>query len=154
VNPGLAAAKTDMNELSQWLDMLGAPLASIREKYARLRGHLESASSYGSLTGVVELSNREGLFYFKEDRLILIHIHSKPFLARLNGKTLLADLGSPAADLPSRAGKGFSQYVFPERGIAFSSDSAGQVAFVEVFQPMPLDLYLAQIYIDPGPFVR
>ncbi len=154
MNPGLAAAKTDMNELREWLDLLGAPLASIREKYARLRGHLENASSYGSLTGVVELSNKAGLFYFKEDRLILIHIHSRPFLARLNGKILLANLGSPAADLRSRAGKGFSQYVFPERGIAFSSDSAGHIAFVEVFPSMPLDLYLTQIYINPGPFVK
>jgi hypothetical protein len=140
--------------LKGWADLLGATGQTVRSKFAGSRFHYDPDSVYGSLTNVALLRNKDALFYFDHDELILIHIHSKPLLEKVDGRVLLSDLGPPAAGLRSRAGKGFSQYVFSERGLAFSSDSEGRVAFVEIFRPIPLDDYLARIYIDPGLFVK
>jgi hypothetical protein len=147
-------ARSDRDVLQGWVDLLGASVEAVRNKFAHSRFHYDPDSVYGSLTNVALLSNKDALFYFDRARLILIHLHSKSILAKLDGRSLLSDLGSPEADLRSRAGKGYSQYVFPARGIAFASDSEGRVAFVEIFQPMSLAEYLAQIYIDPGQFEK
>jgi hypothetical protein len=143
-----------MGVLQEWINLLGATVDTVRRGFANSRLEYDPDSGYGSLTNVGLLRNKDALFYFRDDMLILIHIHSKPLLQKLDGQALLSELGSPAADLRSRAGKGESQYVFPERGIAFSSDSEGRVAFIEIFQPMSLSEYMAQIYIDPGQFEK
>lgn len=154
MTPASALKTNNMSELQKWIGLVGSSPERIREIFDLSKFHFERGAGYGHLSGLDELSNETALFYFKEKRLFLIHLHSSSILQNLDGNRLLVDLGSPAVELPSRAGKGFSQNVFPQKGIAFSSDSAGRVAFVEIFQPMSLDDYLAQIHIDPGPFVR
>jgi len=143
-----------MEVLQEWVALLGALATEVRSKFAPSRFRYDPDSIYGGLTGVGLLSSKEGLFYFRDNRVILIHIHSKSMLTALNGDLLLEELGTPAAQLSSRAGKGHRQFVYPERGIAISSDSQGRIAFIEIFEPMSLDNYLARIYVDPGPFVK
>lgn len=146
--------KTDMNALQSWIDLLGASPDQLRQKLVQSRFHHDPDSTYGALTHVALLSNKDGLFYFAEDRLVLIHIHSKPLLAKLNGRLLLSELGTPAANLRSPAGKGYGHYVFSDQGLALSIDAEGRVAFVEIFRPQSYEDYLAHIYDDPGPFVK
>lgn len=55
--------------------------------------------------------------------------------------------------LRSRAGKTSNQYVYPERGFAYS-ETGDTLDFVEVFAPMSLDAYRDKIYEDPGAFTK
>ena len=154
VNRIAIGVRPEMDVLQEWINLLGAAVDAVRRRFADSRLEYDPDSGYGSLPKLGLLRNKDALFYFSDDTLILIHIHSKPLLQKLDGRALLSELGSPAADLRSRAGKGESQYVFPERGIAFSSDSEGRVAFVEIFQPTSLGEYMDRIYIDPGQFEK
>lgn len=146
--------KSDMNALQSWIDLLGSSPDELRQKSTHSRFRHDPDSTYGALIHVALMSNKDGLFYFAEDRLILIHIHSKPLLAQLNGRLLLSELGTPAANLRSPAGKGYGHYVFSDQGLALSIDADSRVAFVEIFRPRSYEDYLAQIYVDPGPFVK
>jgi hypothetical protein len=148
------SAKSGMNILQRWIDLLGISADKLRSEFPRSQFEADPNSVYGGLPQVALLRNEDGLFYFDKDKLILIHIHSPAILSKLDAQSLLSELGTPEAELNSRAGKGYTQYAFPKRGIAFSSDSDDQIAFVEIFVPMTLDDYLAHVYVDPGPFVR
>lgn len=44
-------------------------------------------------------------------------------------------------------------YAYPERGIAFATDGE-RVELLEVFRPTTLERYEAEIYRDPGEFIR
>ena len=44
-------------------------------------------------------------------------------------------------------------HAYPEQGVAFSAED-GRVQFVELFPPLPPERYQAEIYKDPGPFIR
>jgi hypothetical protein len=44
-------------------------------------------------------------------------------------------------------------YVYPSRGVAFSSDGH-EVELLEIFAPTTLEDYRARIYEDPGAFVK
>jgi len=154
MNPIPVSDTDGLDELRKWIALIGASPAGLSEKLGGSTPDLEPDSGYGQLSGLEEWSNDTGLFYFKDGRLFLIHLYSDALLQSLDGNKLLVSLGAPAADLDSRAGKGFTQTVYPDQGVAFASNSYGEVAFVEIFQPMSLDDYIAQIYIDPGPLVR
>lgn len=147
-------AKSGMNTLQRWIDLLGSSAQKLQSEFPRSRFDEDPDSTYGNLAHIALMRNKDALFYFDKDQLILIHVHSKEILSKLDAQSLLREFGTPEAELSSRAGKGYTQYVFPKRGIAISSDSSGRIAFVEIFNPTSLDDYRAQLYVDPGPFIR
>ena len=63
------------------------------------------------------------------------------------------ELGPPAATLRSRTGADSQLRVYPERGVAYATDGSS-VEILEVFPPTTLDRYQAEIYEDPGEFIR
>jgi hypothetical protein len=113
---------------------------------------LEHGLRYEGLADVTMAHNaaeHPGRFYFQNGRLVMLYV-SEP---GIDEATLRRELGEPDATLRSRAGKSFVHNVYPGRGVAFSSDGS-DVAFVEVFPPTSLQRYEAEIYEDPGEFIR
>ncbi len=107
------------------------------------------------LTGLTRFRNWDahpGQVYFRDGQFVLFYVED---VSRevLSPKWLREYLGKPAAVLPSRAGKDHQQYVYPQKGVAFSAD-ADAVSFLEIFPPTSLEEYKSQFYWDPGAFTK
>ena len=90
--------------------------------------------------------------YFKGDAFVLGYIDG-PSLEDGSKRDLIAALGEPEARLQSRAGKGSTLCVYPEKGLAFSSKGQ-ELEFIEVFPPTTLEKYRKNIYRQPPDFVK
>lgn len=146
--------------LSDWLALLGLTFEEIKARFHMHSKNLDSHTSYGNLARVVELHNASAhpaRFYFRDakpdGKPIAIVIDTSDTLDKLDPGTLRAELGAPRDMLASRAGKDFTHYVYPKRGVAFSAN-ADSVAYLEIFPPTTLAQYEQDLYLDPGPFVK
>jgi hypothetical protein len=111
--------------------------------------------SYERLDGVDRLRAPDfapGLFFFERDALRLVYLGDEE-LHDPSADALAAELGEPDQVLRSRAGAGSRMELHAGRGLAFSREG-DHVDFVEVFEPTTVDRYLAEIYEDPGAFIR
>jgi hypothetical protein len=111
-----------------------------------------SEGGYYNLKPAHVIQTRDGIFYFQDGVLKLVH-DSEPEEVTVTRQELLAVLGEPTANLASRAGKTSRLYVYPEKGFAFSASSSG-IDFFDVFAPTDLDTFKATFFFDPGNFVR
>jgi hypothetical protein len=117
-------------------------------------GDVQPDAAYQKLHGVARLHNgaiHPGHFFFRGEQLQLIYIGVAALLRGLTPAAIRRELGSAGTLLSSRAGKRSSQYVHPDKGFAYS-ETDGALDFVEIFQPLSLDAYRAQIYEEVGPF--
>jgi hypothetical protein len=144
--------------LREWTALATLPLAAIRKRFGTSEKYADRNTSYGNLKGLIEYHNaaaHPARFFFngKNDRPIVMYISTPEALAGLDPGGLRRELGDPEATLPSRAGKAFTHFIYPNRGIAFSSDGTS-VAFIELFPPITLDRYQAEIYDRPELFTK
>lgn len=109
--------------------------------------------SYEKLTEVdrVELGTGQW-FFFKDGQLKLIYI-SDDALAKKTWAEFKNTTNTSGTTVRSRAGKTSNQIIFPEQGITVST-VRDAVDFIEIYPPQPLHDYLANIYREPGPFIR
>jgi hypothetical protein len=139
----------DVKSLLQLRELAEADIASAL-------GPPEHAVAYQKLRPV-DCYGRAGAarasFFYQNATLVMVYTSSAEYLARLSRAAIENELGSPEATLRSRQGKTANQYVYPQRGFAYSEDG-GEIGFVEVFPPMTLDAYRAKIYAEPGAFIR
>lgn len=91
-------------------------------------------------------------FFFSGDRQVMLYLPGGA-LEDAHPAALEAELGPPAATLRSRTGERSAIHAYPERGIAFATDGE-RVELLEVFPPKTLERYEAEIYRDPGEFIR
>lgn len=142
----------DLDELQELRELDRAALA------ARLGAgpeHFEAGVRYERLRPVDCLhvpGAHPAHFYFDGSRLAMIYLGAGA-LAGVDPAILEPALGEPEAVLASRAGYNSTIRVFATKGVAFSSDDA-DVEFLEVFPPTTLDRYVAEVYEDPGEFIR
>ena len=93
------------------------------------------------------------IMYVGSERVEMVYVPSGPALAGVTRSELEECAGTQPTLLRSRAGKEYVHYSHPEQGIAYSSEG-DKVRFVEIFRPRSLNAYKAEIYRDPGPFIR
>ena len=119
-------------------------------------GDVREDVAYQKLHGVARLHNAAiypGHFYVRGDRLEVVYVGNASFLSGLAPAAIRQELGGAGVRLGSRAGKTANQYVYADKGFAYS-ETDGAVDFVEVFAPMSMDEYRAKIYEDVGPFTK
>lgn len=145
--------------LSEWLALSHLNFDEIKTRFHMRAKNLNSHTTYGNLAHVVELHNASAhpaRFYFRDakpdGKPVAIVIDADDLRAPVGPKELRTELGAPRDMLASRAGKDFTHYVYPERGIAYSAN-ADSVAYLEIFPPTTLAQYEQELYLDPGPFV-
>lgn len=117
---------------------------------------LAEGVAYDKARGLRRLHHPEthpARFYFRGDDLVVIHIDDPAFLLTFDPEEFRDALGLEDAELVSRAGPRSSLYVYAGRGLAWSESPEG-VDYVEVFPPMTMASYLANLYDEPGPFGR
>ncbi len=115
----------------------------------------EPGDEYQKMKDVTSIENGQvfpGTVYLKEDKVLLVRISSAALIS-FSEADLRTQFGNDAVRLRSRAGKHANLLVFAEQGIACSSRKEG-LDFLEVFPPRSQREYEAQIYLDPGPFIR
>lgn len=146
--------------LQEWRALSHLTFEELQARLVMRPEHLDSHTSYGNLAHVVELHNKSAdpaRFYFREakakEKPIAVVIEDHAALAALDPKDLRAELGAPREMLASRAGKEYTHFVYPERGIAFSANR-DEVVLLEIFPPTTLAHYKQELYLDPGPFVK
>jgi hypothetical protein len=93
-----------------------------------------------------------GHFFFRGDEQVMLYVPQHA-LEDAHPQALEAEFGEPAAALRSRAGDRSDLLVYPDRGIAFSTNG-DRVDLLEIFPPTTLERYKAEIYRDPGEFIR
>ncbi len=119
-------------------------------------GDVRADGAYQRLQHVALLHNGAiypGHFYVRGDRLEVAYVGDASFLSGLTAAAIRRELGGAGARLRSRAGKAANQYVYADRGFAYS-ETDGAVDFVEIFPPMSLEQYRAKIYEEPGVFTK
>lgn len=143
--------------VSEVAPLLGLRDQSRKDVLARLQSPtVDEDRAYERLKGVAHVQNpavHPGHFYFRGDKLVMVYISDHKFLSHLSLAAVEKELGKPAKDLRSRAGKTARHYVWPEKGFALSVDGDA-VDFVEVFPATTLQGYLDSIYEDPGAFTK
>ncbi len=141
-----------MSELERWL---GARSVTRAQLEAQPDLMLARDVAYERIDGVDRLQAPDfhpGLFFFDGDRLRLVYLGEED-LSSPSAEALAAELGEPDELLASRAGAGSRIELYAERGLAISRER-DRVDFVEVFEPATAERYLAEIYEDPGEFIR
>lgn len=143
--------------VSEVAPLLGLRDQSRKDVLARLQNPtVDEDRAYERLKGVAHVANtavHPGHFYFRGDKLVMVYISDHKFLSHLSLAAVEKELGKPAKDLRSRAGKTARQYVWPEKGFALSVDGDA-VDFIEAFPATTLQVYLDTIYEDPGAFTK
>lgn len=140
-----------MIDLDAWIALRDMSLDEARERL----GTDGEEGRYERLRPVTRLHNANvhpGHFYFDGGRQVMLYV-GRAALEGEDPDALERALGGPGAILPSRAGKASVMHVYPDRGIAFSSDGH-EVELVEIFAPTTLDDYRSRIYEDPGAFIK
>lgn len=143
-------------DLEEARALLGLSEARLRERLDVENGQVQEDVRYERLEGVTQLYNPEafaGRVYIRGGRVEMIYVPNGPALADASLNDLRRGLRSKPKELRSRAGKEFTHVVYPEDGLAFSV-ADDDLRFVEVFPPRSFQDYKAQIYRDPGAFVR
>jgi hypothetical protein len=140
--------------LDRWLAMRNLTLSDVQAEYKPAENAIEPNVSYYNLTGVTRVQTRAGNFHFRDGSFALLYSEARHLRdLALNRETLLRLLGKPEATLFSRAGRGHQQYIFPEKGIAFSA-GGDDIDFLEIFPSTDLETYKATYYKEPKPFRR
>lgn len=143
--PKPLAALAELRELSA---------EEVRRRFDVRPEGTEERVQYRHEDGVTALHNRERLpgthFFFRDGALVAIYIAAGLVLDGLRPAELTAELGEPAAVLPSRTGHGHLQRVYPDHGVAFA-DAGSALAALELFPPTTLEDYLDRLWVDPGP---
>ena len=115
---------------------------------------IQSGRSYGSLQDLSVVVHTEELpctLYFKDGDFVLLYVSGEQ--ATYTVKSLHKQFPNADAVTPSRAGKRFSHYVVPDKGIAWSDDGE-ELAFIEVFPATTLNGWKDTLYTNPGDFYK
>ena len=143
--------------LKTWLSLRELSAQEIQKRYSISEQHITRDTSYMRLTGLTRFRNWDahpGQFYFRDGQFILFYVEdASDELQQLTPQLLRDYLGEPGAVLQSRAGKDHNQYVYPDKGLAFSAN-ARQVSYLEIFPPTSLEAYKSQFYFEPSAFIR
>ncbi|HVB07170.1 MAG TPA: hypothetical protein VNF07_13075 [Acidimicrobiales bacterium] len=113
--------------------------------------------SYGKLSGLVAYQQKTtfpGRIFALDGKVVLAYLSSDLGWTSPSASDLSAAVGSEPVALRSRAGKGCVRYVAAGDGVAYSVDEQGDVLFAELFSPTTLARYEADLYEDPGVFIR
>lgn len=139
-----------MSALADLLALRGLGRDAVR---ARLGGEDAVPDvAYERLAGVDRLSTSAGHFFFRGEQQVMLYVPAAA-LADIAPGELEAELGEPAARMRSRAGGDSEFRVYPQRGVAFSTDGR-VVEILEIFPPTTLEDYVERIWNDPGVFYR
>ena len=142
--------------LDDWLALRELPMAEIQARFGISEDHILSDANYEKLKGVTELHNPDshpGYFYYQEGQFVLLYVGRSPQMDELDPSEMEEQLGEPAKQLPSRAGKTFNHLVYPDQGIAFSTNGLN-VRILEIFPPMDFKSYKKRYYKKPPLFTR
>ena len=135
-----------------WLPMSEA---AIRRKLGP--GTQESQNvGYQRLSNLTQLYNPSvlpGRIYLQNGTVAMIYA-GEDALEGCKERDLRPHLKGEGVMLPSRAGKSVTHHVYPKQGVAYSADHEGNVVILEIFSPRPIDAYKAEVYKEPGPFIR
>ena len=143
--------------LEEWLALRSLSFAEALTRFSVSAEDAEADLGYGeleNLTGLGNLPNCPGYFYFRDGSFVLFYVDKMADeVDELQLQDMLDFLGEPQAVWRSNIGKLQMVYVYAEKGIAFSA-SDDEVAFVEIFNPLPLAEYEAKFYVNPSSFER
>lgn len=111
---------------------------------------------YQRLSNLTQLYNPSvlpGRIYLRKGSVAMIYA-GQDMLEGCREPDVKAQLKGDGVMLPSRAGKSVTHHAYPGEGVAYSADHQGNVVILEIFSPRSLDAYKAEIYKEPGPFIR
>lgn len=114
-----------------------------------------SGDEYGKMEDLTSIEGQPafpGTIYLENGTVALVRI-GREALREYRTEELQAQHGTNMLRLRSRAGKLANLWVSAEQGIAYSAQGE-TIHFIEVFRPRTQQEYQAQIYWDPGPFIR
>jgi hypothetical protein len=146
----------DNDFLEECLALRELPMDVVKERLSISDQHIDHEGNYEKLKGLTEFRNaaaHPGFFYYRDGVFVLLYIGAAEELDQIDPESLEKTLGEPADKLRSRAGKHFIHNVYPEQGIAFSSDGS-DLRILEIFPPTTLDAYRKEIYKKPRRFIR
>ncbi|MFP4148775.1 MAG: hypothetical protein ACLFUG_04215 [Nitriliruptoraceae bacterium] len=110
---------------------------------------------YGRLTDLTSIEDPTvfpGTLYLADGVVDLVRVGPDD-LVSVSRSDLESQLGGDAVGLASRAGKRATLWVHAPEGVAYSEED-GVLHYLEVFRPRPQERYEAELYREPGPFLR
>ncbi|MBS3940884.1 MAG: hypothetical protein KG028_07980 [Actinobacteria bacterium] len=129
--------------LDEVLDVLGPDAEPIPgDEYGRL----------DDVTSIEYTPVYPGTLYLQDGVVDLVYL-GRGALADVTRSQITAEVGDDGVRLRSRAGKQANLVVHAEQGVAYSAEG-DTLHFLEVFRPRSQAAYEAEIYADPGAFIR
>ncbi len=118
---------------------------------------IEKNAQYEKLKNLTAIADKDGevpTFFFRGKRQVLIY-HTAEMLKEddLKPNDFYQKFGKQFVELPSRAGKKHRQIVYPNKGIAFSTDGES-LDFLEIFAPTTIAKYKREIYKTVPAFIK
>ena len=114
-----------------------------------------SGDAYGKMEDLTSIEGQPafaGTIYLENDTVVLVRL-GQDALSEYKTEELQTQHGTKTLRLRSPAGKRANLWVSAEQGIAYSAQNE-TLHFIEVFRPRTQHEYQAQIYRQPGPFIR
>lgn len=143
--------ETNISTLNEWLSWQSLTQTNVEEQFEIVGNGITLNHSYYKLTSVTEVMTKRGIFYFDTDGSFILLYLSDRKIGRVEGvsvKTLRDELGKSSHTLASRGGKATLLQIYPDIGLAFSSDNH-DLQFMEIFPPMSFEDYQETFYEAP-----
>ncbi|MDB5257078.1 MAG: hypothetical protein JWM14_1773 [Chitinophagaceae bacterium] len=94
------------------------------------------------------------VYFYPSGEFAIMNIYGEG-LESLSVEELFSVYGEPETEERSRAGKTANYAVYAKEGFAFSyQHKDNEVHFLDLFPSMPVNEYIENIYLPPGPFIR
>ena len=147
--PDISSETTDLSRYRAYVEQ---NLMQTKARLSLKDEAIQIGRSYGSLQDlsvVVHTAELPCTMYFKNGEFVLLYVSGDQ--STYTAKSLHKQFPNTDAVSPSRAGKRFSHYVAPDKGIAWSDDGE-ELAFIEIFPATTLHGWKETLYTNPGSF--
>lgn len=147
-------AMSKLETLHEWMKLRELSPAALEKELGITSEHMATGRSYAKLGPVTQWHDPQahpGYFFFRDDALVLIYVDDEKALRPLAPGDLREALGEAEAALRSRAGKRVPLHVHAAKGLSYAADK-DTVYYLEIFPPMSLEDYRANLYKEPPPY--
>lgn len=145
---------SDTTILSRYRSYVDQNLMETKARLSLKDGDIQNGFSYGNLqdlSTIVLSDNLPSTLYFKDGEFVLLYVSGGQTTYTV--ASLHKQYPKTEVITPSRAGKRFSHYVVPDKGIAWSDDGE-ELAFIEIFPSTTIQGWKEKLYKHPGDFYK
>jgi len=139
------------SEISYLRNLFSLPFENILGFLDRTKEDFIFNSTFSDNSDLYTVSNPDifyGSFYIHENQIAKVFSDYRNWSISLPSSMDISPFGPPDAELDSRAGRNFTQYIWLHHGFSIATN-LHEIGFIEIFHPTTLEDYKAKFWTDP-----